>query len=823
MGISQCFVRISGVIFAQSTGMIKASKRVLVLVFFLVEIQTLTCQVISVKEGLTLRPIANASVLLLKDDVVLLTNDNGQLAASKLLGNNRVLISHPGFQIKSVEIDDLSKDYTIYLTERLTQIEEVKISANRWIQDQKDLSSQMVRIGSREVYFNNPQTSADMLNQTGQVFVQKSQQGGGSPVIRGFGANSLLIVMDGIRINNAIYRSGNLQNIISINPTILESTEVVFGPSSTHYGSDAMGGVMVFKTHAPGYSVGGKLEAHGSVFARYSSANNENTAALNVSVNNSRISDIFSFSISHFDDLRSGSYRPKGYSDFGKRIVYAARIDDKDTALINYDPNLQLGSAFNLYHAMNKLAYRINQDTELSYMVYYSTSGNIPRYDRLLRVNEEGRLQSAEWYYGPQFMLLNAIAINSTKVNWWFDQLRVIISNQIIEESRHDRSFQSSLLRHRIEQVDVYAMNADAQKQLGLDREFFYGIEALHNEVSSKAYQNDILTYEISPISTRYPAGGSRYSSLAIYGSYHQKTSQHLSFNAGARSTFTELSEEFLEPAIAQYPFDEIQQSNHSASGAAGIVVSPTSNIHSKFNFSTGFRAPNVDDLGKVFESDGTVVVPNKDLKPEYSLNYETGLEVVIKDRVKLETTLFYTDLINAMVRRPYSIEGTSEIFYDGQVYPMSALFNTGSAYIWGYYCGMNAEIGQYLGLLVRYNVVDGRDRAGNVPLRHVSPAFGKISMIYERKRLRSELVCLFQESKRLSDMSPDERAKTHLYTTDGALGWYTLSVRSNYRFSDHWSTSVGVENILDTHYRPYSSGISAAGRNGMLSVRYQL
>ena len=107
-----------------------------------------------------------------------------------------------------------------------------------------------------------------MLAQTGEVFVQKSQMGGGSPVIRGFEANKVLIVVDGVRLNNAIYRSGHLQNVITLEPSELESAEIVFGPGSVIYGSDALGGVMDFHTREPRFAIDEGLRLFGGAFTR---------------------------------------------------------------------------------------------------------------------------------------------------------------------------------------------------------------------------------------------------------------------------------------------------------------------------------------------------------------------------------------------------------------------------------------------------------------------------------------------------------------------------------------------------------------------------
>nr|MCU0385755.1 TonB-dependent receptor plug domain-containing protein [Flavihumibacter sp.] len=117
-------------------------------------------------------------------------------------------------------------------TEKIQELGEVVISFNKWEQQLNEVPNKITKINRTQIQLQQPQTAADMLAQSGSVFIQKSQLGGGSPMIRGFATNRVLLVVDGVRMNNAIYRSGNLQNVISIDPLALEAAEVVFGPGS---------------------------------------------------------------------------------------------------------------------------------------------------------------------------------------------------------------------------------------------------------------------------------------------------------------------------------------------------------------------------------------------------------------------------------------------------------------------------------------------------------------------------------------------------------------------------------------------------------------
>jgi len=131
------------------------------------------------------------------------------------------------------------------------RLSEVTLAATRFSQNKKFIAQQVFVISRSHIENSNQPTTAEILSQSGELLVQKSQLGGGSPVIRGFEANKVLICVDGIRMNNAIYRGGHLQNVITLNDESLQKAELLFGPSSVMYGSDALGGVMSFYTRDP--------------------------------------------------------------------------------------------------------------------------------------------------------------------------------------------------------------------------------------------------------------------------------------------------------------------------------------------------------------------------------------------------------------------------------------------------------------------------------------------------------------------------------------------------------------------------------------------
>ncbi|MFY0627177.1 MAG: TonB-dependent receptor [Reichenbachiella sp.] len=780
-------------------------------------------QVLKVRESSTHLPVINVSVKLEKNPALLLTDENGQVKLEGLIEGEVLVLSHPSYQTLTFDTKNLDvQDWTIYLTESVVQIDEVIVSASRWQQNKKDIPNEVLRVSAKDVVFNNPQTSADMLAQTGKVYVQKSQMGGGSPMIRGFSASSVLIVMDGVRINNAIYRSGNLQNVISIDPNLLETTEVIFGPGSTLFGSDALGGVMHFKTIRPSYSAGKKLEVQGAVMGRYATANMEKTGTMNIRLNNNRFSNVTGISFSDFSDLRSGGNHRSEYPDFGKRFEYIDRVEGQDVVIENDDVNMQRFSGYRQYNIMNKIAYRIGSKSELGYTIYYSSSSDIPRYDRLTETTDQGDLKNAEWYYGPQFMMLNAFSYTNYSSNNWFDRARIVLSNQMVDESRHDRKFQEDTIRNRIENVDVYAINIDFDKKYTDRKELFYGLEYIYNDVTSTADAENIMNGGMADMASRYPDGGSQYQSGAFYVNYKNRFNDLFLATIGARYTYVKVDGTFINTSFYNLPFTEIDQGDGAISGTFGTVITPSDNFKWNLLFSSGFRAPNVDDLGKIFDSGDVVVVPNEALRPEYSFNYETGFDWMIAGNVKIDATVYYTDLVDAMVRRPYSYDGQSTIIYDGEEYPMAALTNVGESYVWGYSFGVSASFSEKLGVTARINDSFGEDIVDHIPLRHTTPFFGKVALTYLDKRLRAEVFTNFQGARGLDEFAPSELDKLYIYAPDGSPAWMTINAKAAYHFNTQLSVTASVENILDKHYRPYSSGISAPGINGILSARFQ-
>ncbi|MEO0555140.1 MAG: TonB-dependent receptor [Bacteroidota bacterium] len=771
-----------------------------------------------------LKPIGDVAVFDELKTVSSVSDSIGRVDLSGFHSSMLLLFQHPSYQELYIIKSEI-KNNLVTLEDQVFEMKSVVISANKWEQDAAEIPNEILAIDSETVENNNPQTAADLLAQSGEIFVQKSQLGGGSPKLRGFSANSTLIVVDGVRMNNAIYRSGNLQNVISIDPNIIEGTEVIMGPGSVIYGSDALGGVMDFHTKSLSYD----QLVSGNGLLRYSTANKEYTTHFDVAVGSKRLSSVSSFTYSSFDDLRTGSNRKDDYPDFGKRPFYASQdANGSDFLMNNSNPDRQIRSGFDSWNLVQKIGFKVNQNLLLSYGLYHSNTTDIPRYDRLVEPSEEGLgLANAEWFYGPQKWTMHSLKIELKSTHNFFDRVRMVAAYQDYEENRNDRGFGEDQLRTRTEKVDVYSVNVDFDKGLRGDHSLFYGLELLYNDVDSQGHRQNIFTQEVTSASSRYPDGGSSYYSGSFYASYLHRLPKFV-LSGGFRFTTVGLEAKTTDPDAFFTNSDEIDLNNTALNGSLGIVYRGIKNQKLSWLLSTGFRAPNVDDVGKVFElNNNNIVVPNENLKPEFSYNTELSWSGA-SDHINWRLTGFLTFLNDAILRGDFTVNGQDSILFDGNNRKVFAQVNAGQAYVWGGSLEVNGKISPKFN--VKFNITEtaGEESTSSEPLRHTTPVFGRLSLIYLQKKTRLELFSDFNGRRLRSDIPTTEiDSKPYLYAThaadrtkDGSPGWITLNLRAKYELTKNIILSAALENILDAHYRPYSSGISAPGRNLIVAVK---
>lgn len=790
---------------------------------------TLSAQKVKIIEKGSNLPIPGVAVFNESRSVIVTSDIDGMVNLNKFSVSESIYFQqlfHVTIVLTREEIQE--SNGIVVMSSKTEGLDEVVVSASKFEQSKRDIPQKILNISAKHIAFSNPQTSADLLENTGNIYIQKSQLGGGSPMIRGFSTNRLLITVDGVRMNNAIFRDGNLQNVISIDPFAIQNTEVTLGAGSVVYGSDAIGGVMSFFTQKPQLSYSDSLFFKANALVRYASASNEKTGHIDLNVGLKKWAFLTSISYTDFDDLRMGSNGPEDYI----RPEYVEVIDGVDTVVSNPKPLVQVPTGYDQINFMQKARYESSDDLSFDLGLYYSTTSDYSRYDRLIRYRGDN-LRSAEWNYGSQRWFMGNLQLTKLSSNSnLYDKIQGTVAYQNFQESRMDRDFGSEIRNIREEAVDAISTNIDLEKQLGAKTELFYGAEYVYNKVTSTGDEENVSTGASAPTVSRYP-DGSDWQSIAAYSSLKYKPNPKFILQTGVRYNQVLVNADFAENnQYLNLPFDTTKINAGAFTGTAGISWLPSEMMEWKFNLSSAFRAPNIDDVGKVFDSEpGSVVVPNNDLRPEYAYGGELGLKLNFDNVFILDMATYYTYLDNALVRRDFNLNGESEILYDGELSNVQAIQNAAKSKIYGFEAGIQIKFCKQFKLTSQYNIIGGEEEDDNGDinaLRHAAPNFGNTHLVWQHSRFQIDAFAEYNNELSFYQLAPSETEKDYIYALDAngnpfAPSWYTFNLRTQYVLSDAATIVASLENITDQRYKPYSSGIAGAGRNLIVSFKYSL
>lgn len=806
-------------------------------------------QNVKVLDKQTGKIVKNVSIFNEANTVSLTTNDNGIADISSIGDNEIIYFSHLSYAIYRVKKSVLkNKNYVVYLKKQSEQLDEIVISAFKKDEKSNRIAEQIAILSKKDIRKVSPQTSADLLAAVPGIKVQKSQFGGGSPVIRGMESNRVLLVVDGVRMNNAIYRKGHLQNSITLSPNLLEKTEVVFGPSSVIYGSDALGGVIHYYTKTPKLSEEHKVESQ--LFSRFSTVNQEVTTNVSAEVSFSNWASYTNISYSDFGDLKAGKNRNHGFSDWGKVFYYSENVNGNYAVnpTLNSDPNLLRNTGYNQTDVLQKFFVPLSKNTDLKLNFQYSTSSNIQRFDRLTELKDLTDISSlkfAEWYYGPQERLLisSQFLVNPDKN--WLESGAITAAYQNIKESRIQRKFGSLDRSYRKETVNVFSLNGDFSVPITEDKSriLSYGFEFAYNDVASNSYgktlnieNNEIVGFSNDfKVQSRYPDGGSNFLTSAIYVGYRQDLNKKSTLNTGIRFTNINKNATWVDETFLTFDDKTITRNNSSITATLGYVYRPSRNWQLNSVLSSGFRSPNIDDVGRVREKAGNVTIPNINVSPEFAYNAEVGVLKYFNNRkFRLGANMYYTLLDNYIQRDfVYNADGSiKQVEFDGEFGNAVNNQNKGTAYIFGYTVNYLGKISNTVNTSGFITYTKGRTYDTEEPMSSIPPLFGQFEINYTKDKIALGAEIRFNSKKDIEDFNFTEGIDNHDLTPVvnpkaandedkyfGSPSWMTLGINGNYEVSNNFSVQARLDNILDEHYIEFASGVSSPGRN--LSVSF--
>ncbi|MGH9956528.1 MAG: TonB-dependent receptor plug domain-containing protein, partial [Pyrinomonadaceae bacterium] len=475
--------------------------------------------------------------------------------------------------------------------EQIIELPPVVVMATRGEQPSFDVPSAVTIIDHDEIDRQTPSVLLDLLRGEEGVFVQQTTPGQATPIIRGLIGSSILTLVDGMRLNNAIFRPAPNQYFALVDPYNVERIEVVREPASTLYGSDAMGGVINVITPVPQFATQ-QWELHGKALEQVRSAD---TSWVNrISLQGGRTGFALSGGLTYQDhnNLRAGGdtglQRPSGY------IVYAG------------DGTLFLE--------------RADQDLLLSFQ--YLQQPKTPRFDELVPGFGQTHPNSAVFFFEPNDRLFLHARYRLRNPSPFIDRLEFHVGFQEINDDRRNRDFGSTQENRERNRDSLTGITLQLTSRWREWMTLTYGGEIYLDEVGSTRLGRDITTGETTTLRGRF-ADGSSLNSLASYVQGEVQVHPRLTAILGGRFSYFDTNIPDPDPSLATHT------NTNDLTGSLGLVYHLTPMINLVSNVGRGFRVPNVFDLSTLGPRPGNRFnIPNPDLRPEQVITVDAGVKV---------------------------------------------------------------------------------------------------------------------------------------------------------------------------------------------------
>ncbi len=746
------------------------------------------------------KPILDLQVVLKPEGYGDVADSSGYFVIKNIVpGIYTLEFSHIAFEkkiIKNVEIssNEVLNLNKITLRQRVIKLNRVVVTATRTNRCVTDVSYPINIVSEKSIIERNAKTTAEALREETGIFVQKTSHGGGSAIIRGLSSNQILILVDGIRLNNSTYRFGNHQYLTTIDNLSLQRIEVVRGPTSVLYGSDALGGTInvITKTPEISSSTSGNLNVNYSILSRYASADEEKTAGAEFSLSNSKFAFLTEFSHKNYGDLRRGA---------NSRYPQL----EKSTNGLKQTP-----TGFKAYDFDSKLVYAIASFQTLTLAYQMAKKIDVPRYDKY---ENSGY---SRWVYQPQNRNLVYLIYKNKLQGKFVSSLRASLSYHRQEEGREIQKVITSPLTK--EKDDVRTTGFTFQlNSLFREHSLTYGTEIYLDKVASERFYVDTRTgVSEKDIRGRYP-DGAKYNSFGLFLQDEITLTQKWKAIAGLR--FSYFATHFTIPTepAATIQFGKIKQNFHSLTGSLGLIRKFNDKIFFNANIAQAFRAPNLSDISKLGESKGeTYEVPNTNLKSEKMLSLDSGFKLDFS-RLKGSISFYYSRISGLLASAPSTYNGSSTIEINGTTYKVKTKKNIGNAFIRGTEIEINYYLMPKLVFLFNLTSTYGQNTTANEPVGGIPPTFGLMGLEWRGKNFYLYFYSRFaRKQNRLSQDNKDDPR----IPPGGTPGWQTVNFRTAFNVKNWGNIEFAVENIFDINYRQHISGINGPGRNFILSFK---
>ena len=635
-------------------------------------------------------------------------------------------------------------------------LKEVIVSSQRIPEKNLKTAASISVLSSKNLKNYQVRTTPEALMNSAGVFIQKSTHGAGSPFVRGLTGNQTLILIDGIRLNNSTFRYGPNQYLNTIDPFSLDRIEVLRGSGSVAYGSDALGGTVQLFTLNPAFS--DKPTIHANALSRFASSDMEKTIHAEVRIGSKNLAIKAGLSSRDFGDIvggdTTGRQSPSGY----KELAYDFKA---------------------------KLKLNNNWETIISHQ--FIEQKNIPLYYRVhlenFALNE----------FNLQKRTLSYLKLNGKSEIKLLKSIGFTASFQKTNEQRNSRKNGSEIERIETDKVQTLGLTLNVISIISNNWTASSGLEFYQDVVNSDRIDQNIQTNSSTKSRGLYP-DNSRFQSYAIY-SLHQIQQGNWQFNFGGRLNGFKIN-------IADDNVGDIIVEPNALVGNLSLAYGLSENASVYSSYSTGFRSPNIDDLGTLGIVDFRYELPTYDLKPEKSYNFEVGYKLR-KDKFATSLAFFNTDLKDLITRVKVENQQINGI----NVYRKE---NTEKAFIRGFEAEMEFLVSNPIKIYSNLSYTFGENITKNEPVRRIPPMNGKFGLEYRKNNffIRPEIWFASQQTRLAQGDKDDIRIGK-----EGTKEWITSNIFVGFE-QKNYAINASIQNINNADYRTHGSGINGIGRS---------
>lgn len=645
------------------------------------------------------------------------------------------------------------------------QLKEVVVSAQRKQQDAFHTAQSVTVVQANSWNAEQDRTTPEILQGVAGVFVQRTNLGGGTPILRGLMGNQTLMLVDGVRLSNATFRFGPNQYLNTVDAFSLERVECLLGSGSVQYGTDALGGVVQVFTRTPQFTE--KQEIHGQLLARGASSGMEESSRVDLSVSTSGWAIQGGLTARYFGDVLGGSglgvQRPSGYREGGTDW---------------------------------KALFKLGGQTQLTIAYQGVLQKSVPVYHKIVLE------QFVQNEMDPQWRQLGYTRLDHEHRGRFLKHSTLLVSRQATREVRIQRKLGSTLSRLEDDRVGSTGVNWQSNFTINPHWQFSVGGEWYFETIGSSRRTTDLTDSAVLIIGRGlYPDGATHRQSGAFFLQEYRWRQWQLEggirYNGyRIRVSDAVLGESVLTPAALVWNMGLLR------------YLGETDQVH--VTFSSGFRAPNIDDLGTLGIVDFRYEQPNFNLTPEYSRQVAVGWKHHGR-QWSGEASVYQIQLRDLIARIRVGSDSV-------QGYPVYQKENIERAYIRGFEVRSGLVLGRHIKAEGMINYVFGQNVTNSEPMRRIPPMNGRFSIRYVRGNWSAfgEFLGAVSQTRLAAGDKADNRIPV-----GGTPGWQVINVHSSYTFRGV-TLQVSGMNLGDEAYRTHGSGIAGVGRSVWVTLRYK-